>query len=65
MIAKLPFSISYIIFCEAVFSSMNAIKTNKNLSQLKDLEDDMRVCLSTIRQRRKLTMDENQSQIFH
>jgi hypothetical protein len=40
MNAVLPFSISYI--CEAVFSSMNAIKT-KNRSQLKKLEDDMRL----------------------
>ncbi|KAL4153936.1 hypothetical protein QTP88_001769 [Uroleucon formosanum] len=40
MNAILPFSTSYI--CEAAFSSMNAIKT-KNRSQLKNLEDDMRV----------------------
>ncbi|KAL4122684.1 hypothetical protein QTP88_014969 [Uroleucon formosanum] len=49
MNAILPFSTSYI--CEAALSSMNAIKT-KNRSQLKNLEDDMRVCLSTIRPRR-------------
>jgi hypothetical protein len=62
MNAILPFSTSYI--CEAAFSSMNAIKT-KNRSQLKNLEDDMRVCLSTIRPRRKLIMKGNQAQISH
>lgn len=62
MNAILPFSTSYI--CEAAFSSMNAIK-NKNRSQLKNLEDDMRVCLSTIRPRRNLIMKRKQSQISH
>jgi len=62
MNAILPFSTSYI--CEAAFSSMNAIKT-KNRSQLKNLEDDMRVCLSTIRPRRNLIMKRKQSQISH
>lgn len=62
MNAILPFSTSYI--CEAAFSSMNAIKS-KNRSQLKNLEDDMRVCLSTIRPRRNLIMKRKQSQISH
>lgn len=62
MKAILPFSTSYI--CEAAFSSMNAIKT-KNRSQLKTLEDDMRVCLSTIRPRKKLIMKGHQAQICH
>ncbi|KAE9530060.1 hypothetical protein AGLY_011522 [Aphis glycines] len=57
MNAILPFSTSYI--CETAFSSMNAIKT-KNRSQLKNLEDDMRVCLSTIRPRRNLIMKRKQ-----
>jgi len=62
MNAILAFSTSYI--CEAAFSSMNAIKT-KNRSQLKNLEDDMRVCLSTIRPRRNFIMKGKQSQISH
>lgn len=62
MQAILPFSTSYI--CEAAFSSMNAIKT-KNRSQLKNLEDNMRVCLSTIRPRKKLLMKGHQAQISH
>lgn len=62
MKAILPFSTSYI--CEAAFSSMNAIKT-KNRSRLKNLEDDMRVCLSTIRPRKKLLMQGHQGQISH
>jgi hypothetical protein len=62
MNAILPFSTSYI--CEAAFSLLNAIKT-KNRSQLKNLEDDMRMCLSTIRPRRNLIMKRKQSQISH
>lgn len=62
MKAVLPFSTSYI--CEAAFSSMNAIKT-KNRSQLKTLEDDMRVCLSTIRPRKKILMKNRQAQVSH
>lgn len=62
MNAIMPFSTSYI--CEAAFSSMNAIKT-KNRSQLKNLEDDMRVCLSTIRPRRNLIMKRKQYRISH
>lgn len=62
MKAILPFSTSYI--CEAAFSSMNAIKT-KNRSQLKTLEDDMRICLSTIRPRKKIIMKKHQAQVSH
>ncbi|VVC31664.1 Hypothetical protein CINCED_3A014336 [Cinara cedri] len=45
-------------------SSMDAIKT-KNRSQLMNLENDMRLCLSAIRSRIKLIMKGNQAQISH
>ncbi|XP_072384647.1 zinc finger BED domain-containing protein 5-like [Diabrotica undecimpunctata] len=62
MNAAIPISTSYI--CESAFSSMNAIK-NKNRSQLKSLEVDLRVCLSTIGPRKDLKMKGHQAQISH
>lgn len=49
----LSFSITYI--CEGAFSSTNAIKT-KNQSKLKNLENDMGVCLSAIQPQSNLIM---------
>uniref|UniRef100_A0A6P7G1Y5 SCAN domain-containing protein 3-like n=1 Tax=Diabrotica virgifera virgifera TaxID=50390 RepID=A0A6P7G1Y5_DIAVI len=60
MNAIIPFSTSYI--CESAFSSMNAIK-NKNRSQLKSLEDGLRMCLSTIRPRKDLIMKGHQAEV--
>lgn len=62
MKAILPFSTSYL--CESAFSAMNAIKS-KNRSQLKSLEDDLRVSLSTIRPRKDILMKEHQAQVSH
>jgi hypothetical protein len=46
--ALLPFFISYL--CEAGFSATNTMKS-KNRSLLQTLEEDLKVCLSTMRPR--------------
>ncbi|XP_063785805.1 zinc finger BED domain-containing protein 5-like [Pseudophryne corroboree] len=60
--ALLPFSTSYL--CEAAFSAMNTMKC-KNRSRLQSLEEDLRVCLSTIRPRTRDIMRHHQAQVSH
>jgi hypothetical protein len=57
-----PFSASYL--CEAGFSAVTMMKS-KNRSRLQTLEEDLRVCLSTIRPRRRCIMRHNQAQVPH
>lgn len=56
--ALLPFSTSYL--CEDCFSAMNTMKS-KNRSSLQTLEEDLAVCLSTIRPRTRHIMRQNQA----
>jgi hypothetical protein len=58
--ALLPFS----YLCEAGSSAMNTMKS-KNRSRLQTLEEDLRVCLSTIRPRTRDFMRHHQAQVSH
>lgn len=62
MKALFPFSTSYL--CESSFSAMNNIKS-KNRSRLESVEEDLRVCLSTIRPRTKEILKHRQAQVSH
>jgi hypothetical protein len=59
--ALLPSTTSYL--CEARLSVMNTMRS-KNRSQLQTLEEDLRVCLSTIRPRTRDSM-RHQAQVSH
>ncbi|XP_050066484.1 zinc finger BED domain-containing protein 5-like [Aphis gossypii] len=58
----LPFSTSYL--CEQGFSALANIK-NKKREKLNSLEEEMRVCLSTIRPRIKNICNAHQAHISH
>jgi hypothetical protein len=58
----LPFSTSYL--SEAGFSAMNTMKS-VNRSRLQTLEEDLRVCLLTIRPRTRDIMRQYEAQVSH
>lgn len=58
----LPFSTSYL--CEQGFSTLTNIK-NKKREKLNSMEEEMRVCLSTIRSRIKDICNAHQAHISY
>jgi hypothetical protein len=60
--ALLAFSTSYL--CVAGFSTLNTMKS-KNRSRLQTLEEDLRLCLSTIRSRTRNIMRLYAAQVSH